>query len=96
MTVVVERLRAMIADHGKPAEVNADGEFDNNTFNRFLPQRNGVARFKERRQDLATLDAAMQNFKQMIKKMMQQENTTEWARLLPKGLACTLDSRTVH
>ena len=85
MTVVVQRLRALMADHGKPAEVNADGEFDNKTFNRFLSQRNVAVRFKEGRQDLATLAAAMSNFKKMIKKMMQQENTTEWARLLPKA-----------
>ena len=57
-----------MADHGKPAEVNADGEFDNKTFNRFLSQRNVAVRFKEGRQDLATLDAAMNNFKKMIKK----------------------------
>ena len=67
MTVVVQRLRALMADHGKPAEVNADGEFDNKTFNRFLSQRNVAVRFKEGRQDLATLDAAMNNFKKMIK-----------------------------
>ena len=85
MSVVVGRLRALIVDHGKPAELNADGEFDNKTFNRFVSQQGIAVRFKEGRQDLATIDAAMRNFKKMLKRMMQEQNTSEWAKLLPKA-----------
>ena len=84
-SVAIERLRALIADHGKPAELNADGEFDNKTFNRFVSQQGIAVRYKEGRQDLATIDAAMHNFKKMLKRMMQEQNTSEWAKLLPKA-----------
>ena len=94
MDVVVERLRAMIADHGKPAEVNADGEFGNKTFNRFLSQRNVAARFKEGRQDLATLDAAMNSFKKMTKKMMQQETPRNGPGCYQRPRGHIIDSRT--
>ena len=63
MNAAMERLRALIGDHGKPAELNADGEFNNKSFNRFLSQQGIAVRFKEGRQDLATIDAAMNNFK---------------------------------
>ena len=84
-SAATERLRALIADHGKPAELNADGEFDNKTFNRFVSQQGIAVRYKEGRQDLATIDAAMHNFKKMLKRMMQEQNTSEWAKLLPKA-----------
>ena len=38
MTSVIEDLKAMFADHGKPSEINADGEFDNRTINQFCPK----------------------------------------------------------
>ena len=63
MTSVIEDLKAMFADHGKPSEINADGEFDNRTINQFLSKSNVSVRYKEGRQDLATIDAAMNNFK---------------------------------
>ena len=63
MNVAMERLRALIVDHGKPAELNADGEFNTKSFNRCLSQQGIAVRFKEGRQDLATIDAAMNNFK---------------------------------
>ena len=63
MNVAMERLRALIVDHGKPVELNADGEFNTKSFNRFLSQQGIAVRFKEGRQDLATIDAAMNNFK---------------------------------
>ena len=85
MNAAMERLRALIGDHGKPAELNADGEFNNKSFNRFLSQQGIAVRFKEGRQDLATIDATMNNFKKMLKKMMQEQDTTEWAKLLPKA-----------
>ena len=34
---------------------------------------------------MATIDAAMNNFKKMLKKMMQEQDTTEWAKLVPKA-----------
>ena len=43
----IEVLQNLFADTGKPAEINADGEFDNKSFNRFLSQQNVAARFKE-------------------------------------------------
>ena len=85
MSAAMERLRALIGDHGKPAGLNADGEFNNKSFNRFLSQQGIAVRFKEGRQDLATIDAAMNNFKKMLKKMMQEQDTTEWAKLPPKA-----------
>ena len=63
MSSAIQQLRTLFADEEKPAEINADGEFDNKTFNRFLAQQNIASRFKEGRQDLATIDAAMNNFK---------------------------------
>ena len=85
MTSVIEDLKAMFADHGKPSEINADGEFDNRTINQFLSKSNVSVRYKEGRQDLATIDSAMSNFKKMLKKMMQQQNTTNWKNLLPQA-----------
>ena len=69
----------------KPAEINADGEFDNTTFNRCLSQQYIASRFKEGRQDLATIGAAMNNFKKMLKKLMQDQDTTEWAKLVSRA-----------
>ena len=63
MSSATQQLRTLFADEEKPAEINADGEFDNKTFNRCLPQQNIASRFKEGRQDLATIDATMNNFK---------------------------------
>ena len=85
MTSVIEDLKAMFADHGKPSEINADGEFDNRTINQFLSKSNVSVRYKEGRQDLATIDAAMNNYKKMLKKMMQAQNTTAWKNLIPKA-----------
>ena len=62
MSSAIQQLRTLFADEEKPAEINADGEFDNKTFKRFLSQQNIASRFKEGRQDLATIDAAMNNF----------------------------------
>ena len=67
MCIATERLQALIADHGKPAELNADGEFDNKTVNRCVAQQGIAVRPTECRQGLATIDAAMHNFKQMLK-----------------------------
>ena len=85
MSNTIQQLRNLFADEQQPAEINADGELDNKTLNRFLSQQNIASRFKEGRQDLATIDAAMGNFKKMIKKLMQDQNTTEWAKLLPRA-----------
>ena len=68
MASVIQELRNLFADTGKPAEVNADGEFDTKTFNRFVAQQGIAVRFKQGRQDLATIDAAMNNYKKMLKK----------------------------
>ena len=79
----IEHLKGMFADT-KPAEINAGGEFDNKAFNQFL-NKNGVAtRYKEGKQDLATIDAAMHNIKKTMKKLMQAQNTKDWAPLLSR------------
>ena len=39
MTSAMQQLRNVFADEQKPAEINADGEFDNKTFNRFCRNR---------------------------------------------------------
>ena len=67
MSSVVEDLKALFSDYEKPKELNADGEFDNPTINNFLSRQNVVVRYKEGRQDLATIDAAMNNYKKMLK-----------------------------
>ena len=36
MSSAIQQLRTLFADEEKPAEINADGEFDNKTFNRFV------------------------------------------------------------
>ena len=82
----IQELRAMFSEHGKPAEINADGEFDNRAFNRFLASQKLASRFWEGRQDLATVDAAMNNFKKMLKERMQEEDTTEWKELFPRAV----------
>ena len=69
----IEVLESLFADTGKPKEINAGGEFDNRAFNRFLSRRGISVRYKQGRNDLATLDAAMNNFKKMLKKQMQQK-----------------------
>ena len=66
--VAMERLRALIVDHCKPAELNADDEFNTKSFNRFLSQQGIAVQFKQGRQDLATIDAAMNNFKKCWKR----------------------------
>ena len=38
-------IKNVFADEEKPAEINADGEFDNKTFNRLLSQQNIASRF---------------------------------------------------
>ena len=63
MSSATQALRTLIADNEKPKELNADGEFDNPTINGFLSRQNIAVRYKEGRQDLATIDAAMNNFK---------------------------------
>ena len=45
MSSAIQQLRTLFADEEKPAEINADGEFDNKTFNRFLSQQNIASRF---------------------------------------------------
>ena len=67
MSSVVEDLKALFSDYEKPQELSADGEFDNPTINNFLSRQNVAARYKEGRQDLATIDAAMNNYKRMLK-----------------------------
>ena len=42
MTSAIQRLRNLFADEQKPAEINADGEFDNKTFNRFVAAEHSV------------------------------------------------------
>ena len=64
----IDHLKRMFIDYGKPQEINADGEFNIPAFNQFLARNNVTSRYKEGRQDLATLDAAMNNFKKMLKK----------------------------
>ena len=85
MSSAIAELRSLFADHEKPKELNADGEFDNKTINTFLGRNSVAVRFKQNRNDLSTVDAAMNNFKKMLKKMMQQQNTTNWKNLLPKA-----------
>ena len=67
MSSVTQALRTLFADNEKPKELNADGEFDNPTINGFLSRQNIAVRYKEGRQDLATIDAAMNNFKKCSK-----------------------------
>ena len=62
MSGVVADLRALFTE-SNPPELNADGEFDNPTINGFLSRNNVAVRYKEGRQDLATIDSAMNNFK---------------------------------
>ena len=69
----IEVLESLFADTGKHKEINADGEFDNRAFNISLGRQGILARYKQGRNDLATLDAAMNNFKKMLKKQMQQQ-----------------------
>ena len=90
MSSVIAELRSLFADHEKPKELNADGEFDNKTINTFLGRNSVAVRYKEGRQDLATIDAAMNNFKKMLKKMMQQQNTTNWKNCCQKQQKLTI------
>ena len=63
MSSVIKTLRSLFSENGKCKDINADGEFDNPSINQFLSQNNVAVRYKEGRQDLATIDAAMNNFK---------------------------------
>ena len=51
-----------------------------------MSQQDIASRFKAGRQDLATIDAAMNNFKKMLKKLMQDQDTTEWAKLVSRAM----------
>ena len=62
----IEHIKSMFIDYDKPQEINADGEFNIPSFNQFLTRNIVTARYKESRQDLATIDAAMNNFKKML------------------------------
>ena len=73
MSSVVEDLKALFSDYEKPQELNADGEFDNPTINNFLSRQNVAVRYKEGRQDLATIDSATHNYNKMLEKLMQQK-----------------------
>ena len=63
MSSVVKTLRSLFSENGKCKEINADGEFDNPTSNQLLSKNNVTARYKDGRQDLATIDAAMNTYK---------------------------------
>ena len=63
----IEHINSMFVDYGKPQEIHADGEFNIPSFNQFLARNSVIARYKEGRQDLATIDAVMNNFKKMLK-----------------------------
>ena len=47
MSSASQQFRTLFADEEKPADINADGEIDNKTFNRCLSQQNIASRFKE-------------------------------------------------
>ena len=66
-TEYIEHIKNMFTDYGKPQEINADGEFNIPSFNQFLARNHVIARYKEGIQDLATLVAAMNNFKKCLK-----------------------------
>ena len=80
----IDHIKIMFIDYGQPQELNADGEFNIPSFNQFLTRSNVTARYTESRQDLATIDAAMNNFKKMLNKQMQERGTDDWKTLLPK------------
>ena len=80
----IEHINSMCIDYGQPQEIHADGEFNIPCFNQFLKRNIVIARYKEGRQDLATIDAAMNNFKKMLKQQMQERGTDAWKTLLPK------------
>ena len=93
MNVAMERLRALIVDHGKPAELNADGEFNTKSFNRFLSQQGIAVRFKEGRQDLAPIGAAMNNFNNAEKDDAGAKHN-RMGEIATKSRARTTDCRT--
>ena len=74
----IEHIKSMFIDYGKPHEINADGEFNIPSFNQFLARNNVTVQYKQGRQDLATIDAAMNNFKKMLKTQMQERGTDAW------------------
>lgn len=82
----IPAFRAVVAEAGKPGELNFDGEFDVPAFRRYLGEQNIEPRVKEGRQDLATLDAAMGALKRDLKKDLQVQGTTEWGPRLEKVL----------
>ena len=63
----IEHIKSMFIDYDKPQEINADGEFNIPSFNQFLARNSVTVQYKQGRQDLATIDAAMNNFKKMLK-----------------------------
>ena len=63
----IDHIKSMFIDYGNPQEINADGEFNIPTFNQFLARNSVTARYNEGRHDLATIAAAMNNFKKMLK-----------------------------
>ena len=85
MSSVVADLRALFADHENPKNLTQMVNLTTKPINGFLGKNSIAVRHKEGWQDLAAPDAAMHNFKKMLKKMMQQQNTTNWKKTVAKS-----------
>ena len=84
---IIEELRKLFEEHGKPLELHADLEFADDKIKKFLEEQDVVFRPKTKGDHVhtATLDNAIGNLRKALSREMIANNTKEWAPLLPKA-----------
>jgi hypothetical protein len=83
---IVEELRKLFGEYGKPTELHADLEFADDKIRRFLDEQGVVFSPKTKGDHVrtATLDNAIGNLRKALTREMLANNAKEWAPLLPK------------
>ena len=89
----IDHIKSMFIDYGTPREITATGESNITSFNQFLARNSVTTRYKEGRQELTTIDVAMNNFKKCLNQM-QERGTDAWKHCCQNSHAPIIDSRT--
>ena len=83
---IIQELRGLFAEYGKPREFHADLEFADDKIRRFLEEEGVIfaPKTKGDHTHMATLENAIGNLRKALSREMIANNTKEWAPLLPK------------
>ena len=83
---IIEELRSLFAEYGKPRELHADLEFADDKIRRFLEEEGVIfaPKTKGDHTHMATLENAIGNLRKALSREMIANNTKEWAPLLSK------------